>query len=76
LLGEKLYPLAEKFELQRPGKVTGMLLQMNEAGIVDLIKSPEALRAQVSEAMDVLRKAQIGGDIGFSNLSLDESHEN
>ena len=78
LLGEKLFPLVEKLEPKRSGKVTGMLLEMDEAEIVDLIKSPEALRAKVTEAIDVLRKAYGGAfepDVGFSNLSLNEPNQ-
>ena len=78
LLGEKLYPLVEKLEPKRSGKVTGMLLEMDEAEIVDLIKSPEALRAKVTEAIDVLRKAHGGAvevEVGFSHLSLNEPNQ-
>lgn len=55
MLGEQLYPLVEKQEPVHTAKVTGMLLEMDQAEILHLLESPEALKAKVSEALDVLR---------------------
>ncbi|CAN8235479.1 unnamed protein product [Cochlearia groenlandica] len=54
ILGEQLYPLVNKHEPVHAAKVTGMLLEMDQAEILHLLESPEALKAKVSEALDVL----------------------
>ena len=61
VIGEQLYRLVEKFEHNRAGKVTGMLLELDESEILHLIKSQTALKEKVAEAMEVLRLAQVAG---------------
>eukprot|EP00250_Pteridium_aquilinum_P003246 c13567_g1_i1 orf=220-2058(-) len=76
MLGEQLYPLVHHLEHERAGKVTGMLLELDETEIVHLIKSPEALRAKVTEAMEVLRLAQGGttlSSVDIASLSINEA---
>ncbi|MCO5554795.1 hypothetical protein L7F22_008330 [Adiantum nelumboides] len=77
MLGEQLYPLVDQLEHDHAGKVTGMLLEMDQPEVLHLIESPEALKAKVAEAMEVLQMAQ--GGTGSSNaidqiasLSLNE----
>jgi polyadenylate-binding protein len=77
MLGEQLYPLVDQLEHDHAGKVTGMLLEMDQPEVLHLIESPDALKAKVAEAMEVLRMAQ--GSVGFTNaidqianLSLNE----
>ncbi|KAJ0792590.1 putative polyadenylate-binding protein/Hyperplastic disc protein [Helianthus annuus] len=55
ILGENLYPLVEQLEAESAAKVTGMLLEMDTRDVIHLLESPEALKAKVSEAMEVLR---------------------
>ncbi|GLT49381.1 hypothetical protein SLA2020_229410 [Shorea laevis] len=55
LLGEHLYPLVEQLEHENAAKVTGMLLEMDQPEVLHLLESPEALKAKVAEAMEVLR---------------------
>ncbi|XP_073140510.1 polyadenylate-binding protein 8-like isoform X2 [Henckelia pumila] len=55
MLGENLYPLVEQLEPDTAAKVTGMLLEMDQTEVLHLLESPEALKAKVAEAMDVLR---------------------
>ena len=55
MLGENLYPLVDQLEHENAAKVTGMLLEMDQTEVLHLLESPEALKAKVSEAMDVLR---------------------
>ncbi|CAH8337396.1 unnamed protein product [Eruca vesicaria subsp. sativa] len=55
MLGEQLFPLVEKYEPVHTAKVTGMLLDMDQAEILHLLEAPEALKAKVSEALDALR---------------------
>ncbi|OWM79210.1 polyadenylate-binding protein 2-like [Punica granatum] len=55
MLGENLYPLVEQLEPEAAAKVTGMLLEMDQPEVLHLLESPEALKAKVAEAMEVLR---------------------
>ncbi|KAK1403874.1 Polyadenylate-binding protein [Heracleum sosnowskyi] len=57
MLGEHLYPLVQRLEQEHAGKVTGMLLEMDQTEVLHLIESPDALKKKVAEAMDVLRLA-------------------
>ncbi|KAF8740983.1 hypothetical protein HU200_013677 [Digitaria exilis] len=61
MLGTKLYPLVEHLEPGQAAKVTGMLLEMDKVEILNLLESPEALRAKVREAMLVLQRSAPGG---------------
>ncbi|AQL04381.1 Polyadenylate-binding protein 5 [Zea mays] len=63
ILGNKLYALVEQLERDHAGKVTGMLLEMDKAEILQLLRSPEALRAKVREAMAVLQRTKAGGSV-------------
>ncbi|CAI9104631.1 OLC1v1003341C1 [Oldenlandia corymbosa var. corymbosa] len=55
MLGENLYPQVEQLEPDTAAKVTGMLLEMDQTEVLHLLESPEALKAKVAEAMEVLR---------------------
>ncbi|KAK9071140.1 hypothetical protein SSX86_009708 [Deinandra increscens subsp. villosa] len=55
MLGENLYPLVEQLEAESAAKVTGMLLEMDQTEVLHLLESPEALKAKVAEAMEVLK---------------------
>ncbi|KAJ8486103.1 hypothetical protein OPV22_018588 [Ensete ventricosum] len=55
MLGEGLYPLVEQLERDHAAKVTGMLLEMDQTEVLHLLESPDALKAKVAEAMEVLR---------------------
>jgi polyadenylate-binding protein len=55
MLGEGLYPLVDQLEHDSAAKVTGMLLEMDQTEVLHLLESPEALKAKVAEAMEVLR---------------------
>ena len=54
LLGELLYPLVERSQPDRAGRITGMLLQLPDAEVALLIQSDEALSARLVEAADLL----------------------
>ncbi|VFQ85532.1 unnamed protein product [Cuscuta campestris] len=66
MLGEQLFPLVDRVaERENVGKVTGMLLEMDQTEVLHLIESPEALKKKVAEAMEVLRSSPsnaAGGD--------------
>ncbi|KAI4374854.1 hypothetical protein MLD38_012799 [Melastoma candidum] len=77
MLGENLYPLVEQLEPDAAAKVTGMLLEMDQPEVLHLLESPEALKAKVAEAMDVLRsvaQSQVGSAADqLGSLSLNDS---
>lgn len=77
MLGENLYPLVEQLEPDNAAKVTGMLLEMDQTEVLHLLESPEALKAKVAEAMDVLRNVaqqQAGGAADqLASLSLNDN---
>uniref|UniRef100_A0A7N0VKK8 Polyadenylate-binding protein n=1 Tax=Kalanchoe fedtschenkoi TaxID=63787 RepID=A0A7N0VKK8_KALFE len=76
MLGENLYPLVEQLEPEMAAKVTGMLLEMDQTEVLHLLESPEALKAKVAEAMEVLRsvaaqqQASRPADSPFSSVLL------
>ncbi|XP_021737654.1 polyadenylate-binding protein 5-like [Chenopodium quinoa] len=72
MLGEQLYPLVDRLEHDNAGKVTGMLLEMDQTEVLHLIESPDALKKKVSEAMDVLHSSTLGSEAGeqLGSLSL------
>ncbi|KAJ6853212.1 polyadenylate-binding protein 8-like [Iris pallida] len=75
MLGESLYPLVDQLEHESAVKVTGMLLEMDQTEVLHLLESPDALKAKVAEAMDVLRNvAQQPGTPTdqLSSLSLND----
>ncbi|TQD91713.1 hypothetical protein C1H46_022704 [Malus baccata] len=71
MLGEQLYPLVERIEPEHTAKVTGMLLEMDQTEVLHLIESPDALKAKVAEAMDVLDKATTKSEVTDQLGALD-----
>jgi hypothetical protein len=58
VLGERLFPLISSLTADPPaGKITGMLLDLNNSDVLGLLESPEMLAAKVDEAVMVLKKA-------------------
>ncbi|CAL1373038.1 unnamed protein product [Linum trigynum] len=55
ILGEHLYPLVQKHKPDLVAKITGMLLEMDNAELLLLLESPESLAAKVEEAVQVLK---------------------
>lgn len=58
MIGEKLYPLIYVHQQQLAGKITGMLLEMDNAELLNLIESPDALMHKIEEALLVLKNHQ------------------
>merc|ERR1719313_2566210 len=54
MIGERLYPLIQAQQPQRAGKITGMLLEMDNGELLNLLESPDALKSKVQEAVTVL----------------------
>lgn len=62
ILGERLFPLIQGIEPMLAGKITGMLLEMDNGELLNLLESPEALSAKIKEAMSVLHSHQQAAD--------------
>merc|ERR1719163_1573659 len=54
MIGEKLFPAISKFQPELAGKITGMMLEMDNSELLILLESDGQLRAKVDEAMRVL----------------------
>ncbi|KAG1473975.1 hypothetical protein G6F56_000634 [Rhizopus delemar] len=55
MLGERLYPLINAQQPEFAGKITGMLLEMDNGELLNLIEDNKALDNKINEAMDVLK---------------------
>lgn len=62
MIGERLYPLIYQHQPALAGKITGMLLEMDNAELLNLIESPDALMHKIEEALIVLKNHQGAGD--------------
>merc|ERR1719499_197687 len=54
MIGEKLYPAIAKYQPEMAGKVTGMMLEMDNSELIMLLESEPQLKAKVDEALLVL----------------------
>ncbi|XP_066142899.1 embryonic polyadenylate-binding protein-like isoform X1 [Euwallacea fornicatus] len=59
LLGEQLFRIVEKLHPELAGKITGMLLEIDNSELVHMIKNQESLMAKVEEAIAVLEAHKV-----------------
>merc|ERR1719354_1196408 len=57
ILGETLFPLVQAQSGQSAGKITGMLLEMDNAELLHLLEDSDAFRGKVAEAIETLNAA-------------------
>uniref|UniRef100_A0A3P9LHN6 Polyadenylate-binding protein n=1 Tax=Oryzias latipes TaxID=8090 RepID=A0A3P9LHN6_ORYLA len=58
LLGDRLYPLILAQQPNLAGKITGMLLEIDNSELLHMLESPESLKSKVDEAIAVLQAHQ------------------
>lgn len=58
MLGERLFPLIQGMFPDLAGKITGMLLEIDNAELLHMLESTDALRLKVEEAVTVLQAHQ------------------
>lgn len=64
MLGERLFPLIQRMYPDLAGKITGMLLEIDNSDLVHMLEDQTSLKGKVEEAVSVLQAHQgkIGGD--------------
>lgn len=55
MLGERLFPMIQSMHPDQAGKITGMLLEIDNTELLHMLESREALAAKTQEAVSVLR---------------------
>lgn len=58
MLGERLFPLIEQMHSSLAGKITGMLLEIDNSELLHMLEHSEALMTKVDEAVAVLQAHQ------------------
>ena len=55
MLGERLFPLIQATHPHQAGKITGMLLENENAELLHMLESRETLQAKIEAAASVLK---------------------
>ncbi|KAK4812510.1 hypothetical protein QYF61_002303 [Mycteria americana] len=58
MIGERLYPLIHAMHPSLAGKITGMLLEIDNSELLLLLESPDSLHSKIEEAVAVLQAHQ------------------
>ena len=68
MLGERLFPLIQAMYPDLAGKITGMLLEIDNSELLHMLESKESLEAKVREAVAVLQAHQAKESAGEPKL--------
>jgi polyadenylate-binding protein len=60
MLGERIFPLIQNMYPDLAGKITGMLLEIDNSELVHMLEHQESLKGKVEEAVAVLQVHQTG----------------
>mmetsp|Transcript_42384 Transcript_42384/g.92347 ORF Transcript_42384/g.92347 Transcript_42384/m.92347 type:complete len:151 (+) Transcript_42384:2-454(+) len=58
MIGEKLFPAICKIQPELAGKITGMMLEMDNSELLILLESEQQLKNKVDEALRVLEQSK------------------
>lgn len=58
MLGERLFPLIQQSHADLAGKITGMLLEIDNSELLHMLENQQALKAKMEEAVAVLQAHQ------------------
>jgi len=58
MIGERLFPLVQDHQPHLAGKITGMLLEIDNSELLNMLENRELLSAKVDEAVQVLQAHQ------------------
>merc|ERR1712079_149415 len=58
MIGEKLFPAIARYQPELAGKITGMMLEMDNSELLILLESEAQLKNKVEEALRVLEMAK------------------
>merc|ERR1719250_238249 len=58
MLGERLFPLIQRMYPDLAGKITGMLLEIDNSELLHMLEHQQALKAKMEEAVAVLQAHQ------------------
>jgi polyadenylate-binding protein len=67
MLGERLFPQVQEKHSELAGKITGMLLEMDNSELLLLLESRDALDLKVHEAIAVLKQHNALPEPGAEN---------
>uniref|UniRef100_A0AAY5KQ44 Polyadenylate-binding protein n=1 Tax=Esox lucius TaxID=8010 RepID=A0AAY5KQ44_ESOLU len=56
LLGERLYPLIQGLHPNLAGKITGMLLEIDNSELLHMLESPESLHSKVGHSFELVKR--------------------
>eukprot|EP00823_Brevimastigomonas_motovehiculus_P006170 TRINITY_DN498_c0_g1_i1.p1 TRINITY_DN498_c0_g1~~TRINITY_DN498_c0_g1_i1.p1 ORF type:complete len:698 (-),score=239.46 TRINITY_DN498_c0_g1_i1:716-2809(-) len=59
MIGERLFPRIERLQPKLAGKITGMLLEMDNGELLHLLDNHHALADKVDEALNVLKQSGV-----------------